>query len=299
VLSPIHGRTMPPLKLKPLGNMLGEHFPPVKNEGYLAIGDTVYSLTSVKDKTLTNIIDLAKQSGVEQAKIQADTLMKNAHLSVAALIQDARDKRQEATRLLDQAKSKNPPPAWAMCAPIGIPIQFKNGMWEVQFVIDLVLKHFDTYYGSFPKLHYVFDALPLQPTKIAMWVPIDTKVDYSVSSIYVDQNFPTLPHMDHEASCMSMGDNPTKITSINQLTMLKGSVTRCLSRVNLSSLRGGPEDWVKNFSSAIPADLLAAFLQKKEPWSSAVLKLVDGKGIEKEKDKVWLAAQAPLIEVGI
>jgi hypothetical protein len=285
---------MPPLKLKPLGEQLEHHFPPVKNEGYLAIGDTVYSLTSVKDKTLTNVIDLAKQSGVEQAKIQADTLMKNAHLSVAALIQDAREKRQEAAKLLDQAKKhKNPPPAWAM----GIPIQLRNGMWEVQFVIDLVLKHFDTYYG-FPKLHYAFDALPLPPTKpptkIAMWVPIDTKGDYSVSSIHVDQNFPILPHMDHYAACMSMGDNPPRITSIAQLTALSVSVTRCFSRVNLSSLRSGPEEWAKNFSSVIPAELLAAL--KKESWEYEVLKLVDGKGKAKEKDNIWVA-EAPLIEV--
>lgn len=261
---------------------------------YLAMGDHVYKLSPVGMARETKALTVARKMAVDKAKLVGANIIEEAKINSTALVADAARARSEAEEALREARSnaRAAPPRWMIES--GLPIKYARSAWNVMMPLTTRLTRFDI---GLDDRSFSWEAVVGHQHQVVtgVWVSIEAAGQFSHTSIYVDAMFHKLPHIDHSAACFSAGDLPARIRNSTDFSNLQASMQRCLSVVQLDSLRSAPYYWIEDFKASIPADLYACL--RSTDWIAAVRALAvaslpaeqEPVEVEDEEEAIWTA----------
>lgn len=248
--------------------------------GYLAVGDTLYKLDAVEMRSLNAARHAISRRLTDKAKVEATQLMDDTKRAAGALLasMDKERLKLDTDREAFMKEKKTIIPAWVtenfiLCSttgradyPLGVCflLNFKPKQASWQFT-DPTTKR-----TAYNRWKMVTDA-PSISTLIT--VPINpTTGDYSERGIHVSVGFPVLPHVNRSGSCMSIGDSPKTIKTLNDFYKLRDSFSRVMNEdVALWSLFTNPNEWAANIVYMFDPFLRAVFTKAElgsSNWST-------------------------------
>src|SRR5208282_658125 len=176
---------------------------------YMAQGNTLWKMSAVAMVPQTKALATARKKIRDIAELEAKQLMDSVKISANSLLSAATKTKQDADayKLKVEREIGKMPPKWIF--ETGYPIRYdsSSGYWAIQIVINFCITHFDVLYPVDKK--FTWKALPMEPKKIRLWVPVSDKDrTFQPTSIKVDRNDPTLPHINHNGGCMGLASGP-------------------------------------------------------------------------------------------
>lgn len=231
--------------------------------GYLALGDSLYKLSAVGMVPEMKALAVARKKAREATDQQIKELLESAHASADGILMAANKQREEARVILERAKAQAGaiPPVWLF--QTGYPFRFNeyNQTWAIQVQINFVITHFDVKYSEYDEnnrsvnLSASWPALPMEPKKTRLWVPINPDGTYTVTGIYVDSQDLQMPHINHGGACMGLGSAPKLLRNKTDLSRLTSAIEYANYRVQLDSLYTDMNTILKQFKEAFPKEL--------------------------------------------
>jgi hypothetical protein len=269
---------------------------PVQTDSYMVMNGQLFKMTPTHILEESQAIELAKQQVILDAKIQAEGIVKETKNDAEGILLAASKKKDELDAFIIRMKNNASlhPPQWAV--EKAIPLRFASHSWQLRIIIPVTLKYFDTTYTKYDEkenqvkyYRYSWKATKEVTKNIPMWVPVAVDGDYSLTSIRIEQGSPLLPHIGYDAACFSVSDNPNTIVKFADLYSLRDSISRCMERVDTTSLRIDFSEWKKYWKGVIPPDLLKAL--EKGTVRELASSIGEGTPITSEKEEeTWNAA---------
>lgn len=254
---------------------------------FLSMGNHVFQLSAVDLlQTGPRALPALRNSVMAHAKEEATTILEEADLrarDIRAKAQaDANRVQRETERaretlntLREEARSFQIAPAWVR--DNGIPHHYyRETYWangeharyhlNIHFHAAIRLSTFEFTFSRLDNTtndiidthRRTWNARRHHPILVPLSIKINSDGTYSLRELHILKPFKgTMPHIDYGSSCMSIGDAPPTLTSVNHLNTLKACIERVHATVNLSSLLGDWINWHTAFKRAIPPHVRA------------------------------------------
>lgn len=265
----------------------------ISEGGYLAIGQTLFKLSPVAMVKTSKALAATRRKVLDKVNTEASLVISSAKATSDALLSSASRKKLEADEykaVIERGVNLKPP---SFMIDYALPIKYAHGSWQVGFTCSIVFSSFEfSYVGNAGReIKHVWQALPMQPRPILMWIPVTPNGIFSATSVCVDDSFPILPHMDHYSGCLGLSGLPSVINGRASVRALKGAIEQCFKVVNLSSLYVSPDGWKETFKEAIPLTLFSAFGNRE--WINSVKALAISEGVQEEHNTPTPTWEAP------
>lgn len=231
---------------------------------YLAMGTTLFKLSPVDMIPQNKALAAAKARALSRAKVAGSALMAEARTNVRGMLQAGLERKKKLEREVEGLERKlvGVLPRWVQDA--GIPTRFRMGSWELQ--ISFTHKLGSIWAGwevgagrsRLERHELEFPVTGVRSIQKLAWMPISPEGSYSLSNLVLDKICQEMAHMSHSGSCMSLGDAPEKLASVEDCTKLGASLERAMSQMNLQSLLGGMSEVVSQYEDGLPPDLYIA-----------------------------------------
>ena len=265
--------------------------------GYLALGGMLYKMSAIASSPQTKALAVTRKKIREGAEAEAKTLVENAKLSAETIVVDAtriRNKAKEYKKEVELSAGRVPP-SWMFetgyCFRYGTGYNTGYG-WQMQLVINFKLTHYDIKFmmPDGKQARYTWEALPMEPRLIRLWIPVDTAGGYTATGIYVDHDDPEIPHINHNSACMGLASGPKHLATGRDLNKLREALEFTHQRVQLDSLYTPFEVFTKNFP-VVPADLAEAWGKGRVDGATTLAKKLNNEIVDHKREEklTWTA----------